>query len=34
MHFDKEYPNEANGITHVSVIYRADVTTEKAEKDF
>ena len=34
MHFDKEYPDEANEITHVSVIYRADVTTEKAEKDF
>ena len=25
MHFDKEYPDEANGITHVSVIYRADL---------
>ena len=25
MHFEKEYPDEANGITHVSVIYREDV---------
>ena len=25
MHFEKEYPDEANGITHVSVIYRGDV---------
>ena len=25
MHFDKEYPDEANGITQVSVSYRADV---------
>ena len=25
MHFAKEYPDEANGITHVSVIYRGDV---------
>ena len=24
MHFDKEYPDEANEITHVSVIYRED----------
>ena len=24
MHFEKEYPDEANGITHVSVIYRKD----------
>jgi aspartate oxidase len=23
MHFDKEYPDEANKITHVSVIHRA-----------
>ena len=25
MHFDKEYPDEANEITHVSVIYREDI---------
>ena len=25
MHFDKEYPDEANEITHVSVIYREDM---------
>ena len=25
MHFEKEYPDEANGITHVSVIYREDI---------
>ena len=25
MHFEKEYPDEANGITHVSVIYRGDI---------
>ena len=24
MHFDKEYPDEANKITHVSVIHRDD----------
>ena len=24
-HFDKEYPDEANEITHVSVIYREDM---------
>ena len=26
MHFDKEYPDEANKITHVSVIHRDDLT--------
>jgi RimJ/RimL family protein N-acetyltransferase len=26
MHFDREYPDDANGITHVSVIYRTDIT--------
>ncbi|MBE7068951.1 MAG: hypothetical protein E7386_00400 [Ruminococcaceae bacterium] len=25
LHFEKEYPDEANGITHVSVIYRGDI---------
>jgi hypothetical protein len=25
MHFEKEYPDEANGITHVSVIRREDL---------
>ena len=25
MHFEKEYPDEANGKTHVSVIYRGDI---------
>ena len=26
MRFDREYPDEANGITHVSVIHRGDLT--------
>ena len=26
MHFEKEYPDEANGITHVSVLRREDLT--------
>ena len=25
MHFEKEYPDEVNGKTHVSVIYRGDI---------
>jgi len=25
MHFDREYPDDINGITHVSVIYREDL---------
>ena len=25
MHFDREYPDEANGITHVSVIHRNEI---------
>ena len=27
MHFDREYPDEANGITHVSVIHRNEIGT-------
>ncbi len=28
MHFDKEYPDEANKITHVSVIHRAGISSQ------
>ncbi|MBP5452748.1 MAG: GNAT family N-acetyltransferase [Treponema sp.] len=28
MHFEKEYPDDANGITHVSVIYREEWSTK------
>ena len=31
MHFDKEYPDEANEITHVSVIYRESLLNWKFE---
>lgn len=33
MHFDREYPDEANGITHVSVIYRPGKTENKKDSE-
>lgn len=32
LHFDCEYPDEANGITHVSVIFKEDWLSELTEK--
>ena len=33
MHFDREYPDEANGITHVSVISKEEWLNKLTEND-